>query len=90
LQRPPPNGAASFDDGVLVTESARTLKISRTEPDIFRETAQLHGIVYTNGLFEKFAELLAAGYEARADEMHHQGGPYQEPPRPSKYSPRLG
>ncbi|GAA1579347.1 haloacid dehalogenase-like hydrolase [Actinomadura kijaniata] len=45
----------------------------RTEPDIFRETAELHGVEVDQELFEKFAEQLAKGYEERAEEMRQRG-----------------
>jgi phosphoglycolate phosphatase len=45
----------------------------RTEPAIFRETAELHRIPYSAALFDRYAELLAAGYETHAAELASRG-----------------
>jgi phosphoglycolate phosphatase-like HAD superfamily hydrolase len=45
----------------------------RTEPAIFRETVELQRIPYSSALFDRYAELLAAGYVASADEMARRG-----------------
>lgn len=45
----------------------------RTEPDIFRETAELHGIRVTTELFNAFANQLAKGYRDRLTEMRRRG-----------------
>jgi phosphoglycolate phosphatase-like HAD superfamily hydrolase len=45
----------------------------RTEPAIFRETVELHHIPYNAALFDRYAILLAAGYEAHAAELARRG-----------------
>ena len=45
----------------------------RTEPVIFRETLQLHGIDDPDDLFDRFAEEQARGYAERADELRTRG-----------------
>ncbi|MFC4906912.1 HAD family hydrolase [Actinomadura gamaensis] len=45
----------------------------RTEPDIFRETAELHGVDVTEELFDAFSEHLAKGYRDRVQEMQRRG-----------------
>ncbi len=45
----------------------------RTEPVIFRETAQLHGIDAPADLFSAFAEHQARLYVERSGEMRHRG-----------------
>ncbi|MCP2337949.1 HAD family hydrolase [Actinomadura rupiterrae] len=45
----------------------------RTEPDIFRETAELHGVKVTAEMFEAFSEHLAKGYRDRVPEMQQRG-----------------
>jgi phosphoglycolate phosphatase-like HAD superfamily hydrolase len=45
----------------------------RTEPAIFRETVELHHIHYNAALFDRYANLLAAGYEAHAAELARRG-----------------
>src|SRR5579859_2341024 len=45
----------------------------RTEPAIFRETVELHHIPYNAALFDRYAKLLAAGYEAHAAELARRG-----------------
>lgn len=41
----------------------------RTEPAIFRETLESHHIPYSAALFDRYADLLAEGYRARAAEL---------------------
>jgi phosphoglycolate phosphatase len=45
----------------------------RTEPAIFQETVELHHIPYSQELFGRYADLLAAGYQARAGELASRG-----------------
>ncbi|MBO3752108.1 haloacid dehalogenase-like hydrolase [Streptosporangiaceae bacterium NEAU-GS5] len=45
----------------------------RTEPVIFRETLDMHHVTSSDGLFERFADAQARGYERRADEMRVRG-----------------
>jgi phosphoglycolate phosphatase len=45
----------------------------RTEPMIFRETLQLHGIDDPGDLFDRFAEEQARGYAEHADELRTKG-----------------
>lgn len=45
----------------------------RTEPAIFRETVELQGIPYSTELFDRYAALLAAGYQAGAGELARRG-----------------
>ncbi len=45
----------------------------RTEPVIFRETLQLHGIDDQGDLFDRFAEEQARGYAEHADELRTKG-----------------
>ena len=45
----------------------------RTEPVIFRETLQMHGIDAPANLFDRFAEYQARGYTERAAEMRERG-----------------
>lgn len=45
----------------------------RTEPVIFRETLELHGIQDPDDLFARFAEEQARGYADRADELRERG-----------------
>jgi phosphoglycolate phosphatase len=45
----------------------------RTESAIFRETAELHGISWSNELFDRYADLLARGYRQRTAEMTRRG-----------------
>jgi phosphoglycolate phosphatase len=45
----------------------------RTEPAIFRETVELQNIPYSPALYDRYAELLAAGYVAGAGEMARRG-----------------
>jgi phosphoglycolate phosphatase len=45
----------------------------RTEPVIFRETLQLHGIEGPGGLFDRFAEEQARGYAEHTDELRTKG-----------------
>ncbi|MFC5186950.1 HAD family hydrolase [Actinomadura harenae] len=45
----------------------------RTEPDIFRETAELHGVPITTELFDTFATQLAEGYQDQIEEMRKRG-----------------
>lgn len=45
----------------------------RTEPVIFRETLQLHGIDDPGDLFDRFADEQARGYAEHADELRTKG-----------------
>jgi phosphoglycolate phosphatase len=45
----------------------------RTEPAIFRETADLHSIPWTSQLLDRYAGLLKAGYRGRMDELAARG-----------------
>src|SRR6266481_5557173 len=45
----------------------------RTEPVIFRETLQLHGIDDPGDLFDRFADEQARDYAERADELRIKG-----------------
>lgn len=45
----------------------------RTEPAIFRETAELHSIPYTDDLLDRYAQALAAGYRARMSDLAARG-----------------
>lgn len=45
----------------------------RTEPDIFREALELHGIRDPGDYFDRFAEAQAAEYLKRADDMRSRG-----------------
>jgi phosphoglycolate phosphatase len=45
----------------------------RTEPDIFAETLTLHGIEPSDQHFARFAEALAAGYEAKVPVLRQRG-----------------
>ncbi len=45
----------------------------RTEPAIFLQTLQLHGIPGTKELLDRYADLLAAGYRARASVLRARG-----------------
>src|SRR5260370_30860491 len=45
----------------------------RTEPVIFHETLQLHGIDDPGDLFDRFAEEQARGYAEHADDLRTKG-----------------
>ncbi len=45
----------------------------RTEPAIFRETLESHHIRYSAALFDRYADLLAGAYRARAGELARRG-----------------
>jgi phosphoglycolate phosphatase-like HAD superfamily hydrolase len=45
----------------------------RTEPAIFKETAERQGITWNPELFDRYADLLARGYRQRAAEMSRRG-----------------
>lgn len=45
----------------------------RTEPEIFRETAAIHGIEPTGELFARFADALAAGHHAKLRLIQERG-----------------
>jgi phosphoglycolate phosphatase len=45
----------------------------RTEPAIFKETAERQGIAWSPELFDRYAGLLARGYRERAAEMSRRG-----------------
>lgn len=45
----------------------------RTEPAIFQETAEAHGIAHTRELLDRYASLLAAAYQARQVELAARG-----------------
>jgi phosphoglycolate phosphatase len=59
--------------GRELTHSAEVT--GRTEPAIFRETVELHHIPYSAALFNRYAKLLAADYEAHAAELASRGRP---------------
>ena len=45
----------------------------RTEPDIFRDTLDLHGIEESEGSLDRFAAALAAGYSAKIPLLRQRG-----------------
>jgi hypothetical protein len=60
----------------------------RTDPAIFRETAELHSIPYTGELLDQYATTLADRYRARVGEL--AAGRYRAQPQPSPPWPGLG
>src|SRR5689334_12370893 len=60
----------------------------RTEPAIFRETAERQGIPDSPALFDRYATLLAAGYVAGASEMAQRDVRFPGHWKPLQHWPR--
>lgn len=63
----------AFEQATGLTMERMADVSGKTEPDIFDETARMHGISVTTDLFEVFATRQSQGYETRADEMRSRG-----------------
>ena len=79
---------AAFEQATgRVLEHAATVT-GRTEPAIFKESAEQQGIAWSPELFDRYADLLARGYRQRAPEMSRRGARCPGPPPPSRHWPR--
>ena len=65
--------AAAFEHATGQSMQQMADAWGRTEPAIFTETAELHGIDNPPALFDAFAEAQARGYRERADDMCQRG-----------------
>lgn len=65
--------SAAFEQATgRALEHAATVT-GRTEPAIFKETAERQGIAWSTELFNRYADLLARGYRQRVAELSRRG-----------------